>query len=193
MQQQLSELQRRVAASRKRTHGELANQIISKGKVIKTEKLSYKAFQSRYGKSIGRRAPGLFLEKLRYKAANAGGEVIEFSTRSTALSQTCQCGHRRKKALSERWHHCEQCGIRAQRDLYSAYLARFVHENRLDTFHANEAWAGAGVLLEQAVSNLNKTANSEARLASFGLDQRLSGLSAKEESVRHEALDVVAA
>ena len=79
------------------------------------------------------------------------------------------------------------------RDLYSAYLAHFVKEDRLDTPHAVEAWAGAGILLEQAVSNLNKTAISGARLASFGLDQRWSGLSAQEESVRHKALDVVAA
>lgn len=146
MQTRLAELQRKMSASRKRAHGELANQIIGIGKVIKTEKLSYKGFQKRYGRSVSKRAPGLFIEKLRYKAANAGGEVIEFSTRSTALSQMCQCGNKRKKALSERWHHCKECGIRGQRDLYSAYLARFVHEDRLDTSRADEAWVGAGAL-----------------------------------------------
>jgi len=101
-----------------------------------------------YGRSVQKRAPGLFLEKLRYKAANAGGTVIEFATRSTALSQTCQCGNRQKKQLKERWHNCHHCGIHVQRDLYSAYLARFVNENRLDTIQASEAWTGAGILLE---------------------------------------------
>ena len=48
------------------------------------------------------------------------------------------------------------------------------------------------MLLEQAVSNLNKTAIDKARLASFGLSQRQSGLSAKEKSVQNEALNIVA-
>ena len=65
-------------------------------------------------------------------------------------------------------------------------------ENRLDTSQALKAWTGAGILLEQAVSNSNKTAKGKARLASFGLGQRQSGLSVKEKSMRHEALDVVA-
>jgi len=191
-QYRVAELQRKLAETRKRAHGELANEILTLGKTIKTEKLSYKAFQRMFGKSVGTRAPGLFLEKLRYKAANAGGEVIEFNTRTTALSQTCQCGHKEKKRLKDRWHHCPICGIRAQRDLYSAYLARFVETDRLDTHQALEAWSGAGILLEQAVSNLNETAISKARLASFGLAQRQSGSSAKKESVQHKALDVVA-
>ena len=190
-QLKLSELCRKMQASRKRAHGELANHIIKLGKTIKTEKLSYKAFQKRFGRSVGRRAPGLFLEKLRYKAANAGGEVIEFSPRTTALSQSCQCGNRQKKPLKERWHHCSTCHINAQRDLYSAYLARFVHDNRLDTDQALKSWSGADILLEQAVSNLKETASGEVHLASFGLGQRQSGSSAKKGSMQYEALDVV--
>jgi hypothetical protein len=42
------------------------------------------------------------------------------------LSQTCHCGWVKKKARSQRWHGCP-CGASAQRDLFSAYLARFVH------------------------------------------------------------------
>lgn len=190
-QRQLSELHRKMQAARKRAHGELANDIIRLGSTIKTEKLSYKAFQKLFGKSIGLRAPGMFLEKLRYKAANAGGEVIELNTRTTALSQTCQCGHKHKKPLRERWHHCRKCCIQAQRDLYSAYLARFVENDRLDTHQALKAWSGAGILLERAVSNLKKTATGKTCLASFGLGQRQSGSSAKEGSVQYEALDVV--
>jgi putative transposase len=190
-QHKAANLQRKLAAARATAHGALVNGILKLGKTIKTEKLSYKSFQKLYGKSIQRRAPGLFLEKLRHKAANAGGEVIEFSTRTTALSQTCQCGNKQKKQLKDRWHHCTQCGIYAQRDLYSAYLARFVNAHRLDTIQAAEAWAGAGILLEQAVSNLNKTAIGGFCPASFGLGQSQSRLSVKKESVQHKALDVV--
>ncbi|PKL75730.1 MAG: hypothetical protein CVV27_13895, partial [Candidatus Melainabacteria bacterium HGW-Melainabacteria-1] len=32
-------------------------------------------------------------------------------------SQTCSgCGHREKKPLSQRWHQCQQCGLRLSRD-----------------------------------------------------------------------------
>ena len=192
MRNEIAELQRLMAATRKRSHGELSNKILSMGTTIKTEKLSYKGFQRNFGKSVGKRAPGLLIEILRRKAANAGGEVIEFNTRTTALSQSCQCGNKQKKALKERWHDCQHCGTRAQRDLYSAFLARFVQENKLDRSQAQDAWPGAGILLEQALSNLKETTTSKTRLASFGLGQSQSRLSVKKEAVSSEALDVVA-
>ena len=187
-----SELQRRMASTRKTSHGELSNNILAIGTTIKTEKLSYKGFQKNFGRSVGKRAPGLLMEILRRKAANAGGKVIEFNTRTTALSQSCQCGNKRKKARNERWHNCQQCGIHAQRDLYSAFLARFVQENKLDRSQALCAWPGAGILLEQAVSSLKETTTSKTRLASFGLGRSQSCLSVKQESVSSEALEVVA-
>ena len=192
IERKVAELERKKSESRKRSQGELVNDILILGKTIKTEKLSYKAFQKQFGKSVQNRAPGMFLEKLRTKAANAGGEVIEFPTRTTALSQVCQCGHRQKKALNMRWHHCVSCGVQAQRDLYSAYLARFVVGNRLDMSQACEAWAGGGMLLEQAISNLNQATIGKIRFASFGFNQSRSSSSVKEESIRHKALDVVA-
>ncbi len=48
----LAERYRREAAHRKTSHGQLANQIIAQGPTIKTEKLSYKAFQKQFGRSI---------------------------------------------------------------------------------------------------------------------------------------------
>lgn len=183
-----------MAAARKAAHGNLANKIFRVGSIIKTEKLSYKGWQKRFGRSVGFRAPGLFVEMLRRKAESAGGEVIEFNTRTTALSQTCHCGHKKKKPLKERWHDCAACGVKAQRDLYSAFLARFVENERLDaTNQVKAAWlAGADVLLEQAASNLKQTVTGKHRLASFGLGQRQSGSPLEKESIQHKALDVVA-
>ena len=89
--------------------------------------------------------------------------------------------------MASLWHHCDYCGISAQRDLYSAYLARFVRDNRLDISQAESAWPGADILLEQAISNLKETTTSKACLASFGLNQRQSCLSVKEESMRTSA------
>jgi len=188
---QVSKLSKKMKETRKKAHGELCNDILKIGTTVKTEKLSYKGFQKMFGKSAGRRAPGTFLEILRYKAVNAGGEVIEFNTRTTALSQVCQCGAKKKKKLKERWHNCPECGIKVQRDVYSAYLACFVECDRLDADQARSAWPGADILLEQAVFNLNKTAIGKARLASFGLGKRQSGSSAKVGSMQYEALDVV--
>jgi len=183
MRLQNLELYRKMAETRKSAHGNLANKILNIfGKTIKTEKLSYKSWQKNFGKSIGFRAPGLFVDILSRKAERAGGEVIEFNTRKTALSQTCQCGSKVKKRLKDRQHKCKTCGITAQRDLYSAFLARFVEYDKLDISQAKKTWASAGILLKQAMSNLNKTTIGKDRLASFGLDQSQSGCLLKKES-----------
>ncbi len=145
----LAELFRREAAYRRTLHGQLANQILRHGVTIKTEKLSYKAFQKRFGRSISVRAPKLFLTILTRKAESAGGQVIEFNTRTTALSQTCLCGQKHKKRLSERVHACD-CGVTMQRDLFSAYLARFVEDDALQVTKAAESWSGAEPLLRTA-------------------------------------------
>jgi len=127
----LAFLQRKLSTHRKSLHGNLANRILKQGKHmfvrcahqcgneaqiidgrvqgtkhIKTEKLSYKAFQKMYGKSVQNRAPSMFLEILRRKAENAGGSVTEFATSTTKLSQYChKCGKYTKKPLSQRVHN----------------------------------------------------------------------------------------
>ncbi|HEY9796530.1 MAG TPA: transposase [Leptolyngbyaceae cyanobacterium] len=121
-------LERKLAAHRKSLHGELVNNILRTGDTFKLEKLSYKAFQKLFGKSVGKRAPGMFVSHLKNKAERAGGRVVEIPTHSTKLSQTCQCGRVKKKKLSERVHKCE-CGIQMQRDLYSAFLAKHIEPN----------------------------------------------------------------
>lgn len=166
---QLADIARREASFRKAQHGNLANQIIRIGNKIKTEKLSYKAFQKLFGSSVGLRAPGMFIETLKRKAENAGGEVIEINTWNTALSQTCHCGRKEKKPLSERWHKC-QCGVEAQRDLYSAYLACFVQDNKLMVSQAQKAWEGMDIALHTAMSKL-KHASSRHQPASLGLQK----------------------
>jgi putative transposase len=103
---ELAELQRVLATTRKRSHGKLANEILKLGTNIKTKKLSYEAFQRTFGKSVLRRAPGLFMVMLRRKAENAGGQIIEFPTQITKLSEICHCGEVKKKPLLQRQHIC---------------------------------------------------------------------------------------
>lgn len=195
---ELSEIQRKQAAHRKSLHGRLANEILAMGPTIRTEKLSYKAFQRMFGKSVGFRAPGMFVSMLRRKAVSAGGAVEEFPTRTTRLSQICICGSVKKKPLSQRWHRCE-CGVAAQRDLFSAFLARCVEAEVLNAGLAIELWPRADCFLQAALGNI-QAASSGHLPASFGLrpaqssrlNRRQSRSLANVRPINGEALDVVA-
>jgi hypothetical protein len=119
--------ERKLAAHRKSLHGRLAHQIVQSGKTIIIEKLAYRGWQKRYGRSVGRCAPGMFIDHLRRTVASTGGTLHEVPTRSTRLSQYCHgCRRFVPKPLSQRLHQCP-CGIGpVQRDLYSAFLAAFL-------------------------------------------------------------------
>jgi hypothetical protein len=103
------------------------HEVVALGNTIILEKISYKAWQKTFGKSVGLRAPGMFVELLRRIVASTGGILVEVPTRTTALSQWCHgCGKRVKKPLSQRWHQCS-CGVGpVQRDLYSAFLTAYL-------------------------------------------------------------------
>jgi putative transposase len=97
------ERERCLAAERRRSHGELANRILGNGTTVKTEKLSYKAWQrQRYGKSTKVRSPAAFVNVLRNKIRAARGELIEFGTRNSAFpsSATCVARTRKSRCLS---------------------------------------------------------------------------------------------
>jgi hypothetical protein len=97
---------------------------------------------------------------MRRKAESAGGQQLyEYNPRTTALSQTCLCGNRKKKPLSQRVHRCG-CGIREDRDLFSAYLGLHVRTqvdgvDRLDLRSARQGW-----LHRQDVDELPKSSRS---------------------------------
>ncbi len=119
--------ERRLAAHRKSLHGQMIHQIVAVGNTVITEKISYRGWQKRYGRSVGLRAPGMLIDHLRRTVASTGGTLHEVPTRSTKLSQYCHgCGMFVPKPLSQRWHQCP-CGIGpVQRDLYSAFLAAYL-------------------------------------------------------------------
>jgi putative transposase len=193
-EERLAETHRRLAAARKTSQGRLANRVLAMGDVFQIEKVSYRAFQRAFGRSVGLRAPGVFVERLRRKAENAGGRVVEFSTRTTALSQVCHCGRRQKKPLRQRWHECP-CGVCAQRDLYSAFLARFVVSTEagdlLCASQAADAWAGAEPLLRRAAQSIDQPARGPVSRPRPRRGQ--SGLPAEGTGAGAEAGDAVAA
>jgi hypothetical protein len=121
MRRRLAQQERKLASHRKSLHGRLVNEIIRVGNDIRIEKISYISWQKQFGKSVGMRAPGMFIDHLRRTVASTGGTLQEFATHTTKLSQYCHgCQTYTKKPLSQRWHQCA-CGIGpVQRDLYSA-------------------------------------------------------------------------
>lgn len=162
IQQRKANIERKLAAHRKSLQGELVNTILSVGKYINIEKLSYKAFQKMFGRSVGKRAPGSFVSRLKQKAENAGGCVNEFSTYNTKLSQRCVCGAIKKKPLFERIHSCP-CGVNQQRDLLSAYLALHVDGNGcFQVEQAQSQFSGVESLLWSAWKQAENTYNQSS-------------------------------
>jgi transposase len=148
----LATQERKLALYRKSLHGRLVHEIICLGNQIHIEKISYKGWQKRYGRSVGLRAPGMLIDRLRRTVASTGGTLHEVPTRTTKLSQYCHgCGIYQKKPLSQRWHHCS-CGIGPiQRDLYSALLAAWLHPPDSHPSIAHQEWEGAETRLRAAV------------------------------------------
>ena len=76
-----------------------------------------------------------------------------------------------QKPLRQRWHGCD-CGVCAQRDLYSAYLARFVNPDTsvLKARQAQAAWRRGEPLVQAAYQHAtsNQRASGRQPLSSFG-------------------------
>lgn len=158
-----ADIERRLAAERKRSHGELANQILSIGHEIKTEGVSILGWQrSWFGRSIGKRAPASLMTIIEQKIkALKDGSYEEFSTYKTKLSQIDhKTGLYTKKPLSQR-EHVFGDGSVVQRDLYSAFLAKYVFSHKLDISQVSKAWAGAESLLRLAASSYTKGARGK--------------------------------
>jgi hypothetical protein len=154
--------ERKLAAYRKSLHGQHVHEIVAVGNTVILEKISYKAWQKQYGKSVGLRAPGMFVEMLRRTVARTGGTLLEVPTRTAKLSQFCHgCGCVVKKPLSQRWHHCP-CGVGpVQRDLYSAFLASTLSVDQVIPSCAQSVilWEGAEARLQAAHERVLQRAN----------------------------------
>ena len=94
-----------------------ARKVVNRHGFVATEKLEPKNMQKnrRLSKSIADVAWSLFRHCLEYKAEEARIGFKAVNPKYT--SQDCSaCGHREKKALSDRVHHCKACGYMTDRD-----------------------------------------------------------------------------
>ena len=182
--------ERKLAAHRKSLHGRLVHEIVAIGNTVITEKISYRAWQKQFGKSVGLRAPGMFIDMLKRTVASTGGTLVEVPTRTTKLSQFCHgCGQLVPKPLWQRWHECP-CGVGPiQRDLYSAFLAAYLDPADLLPSCARQryaaGWEGAEPRLRAAYESSHPTRKCGAASASLLRYPRSQSASAQKSMSSH--------
>jgi hypothetical protein len=90
--------ERALAAYRKSLHGRRVHEIVAVGNTLILEKISYKGWQKRYGKSVGLRAPGMFVDQLRRTGAahgrHPGGSSHALEHPLTILSRLRMAGEK---------------------------------------------------------------------------------------------------
>ena len=108
---------KKVSDTRKDFHFKTAKILLDRYDVVAVEKLNIKGLAKTWlSKSINDAGWGQFISILSNKAENAGLKVIAVNPNGT--SQECSsCGHKLKKALSERTHNCPVCHTSLCRDL----------------------------------------------------------------------------
>jgi putative transposase len=130
---ELGRLTRKLANRRKDRSHKISAQLVADHAIICTEDLSISS-KTRAGKTNQVRkaglnrevldtAPALLFTQLRYKAEEAGIELVFIDTRKHKPSQTCpSCGVVKKKSLGQRTHQCDDCGFVASRDQAAALV-----------------------------------------------------------------------
>jgi putative transposase len=186
-------LERHKTAYAKSQNRRIVNEILRHGNIIKTEKVSVKGWQKRYGQAISAKSPGFVQSELKRKAENAGGQFITFSTSYTALSQTHLDGSRIKKSLSERVHR-DVTGVFMHRDIFSAFLSRYINED--DTLSLQDAqfeYPRLESILrsawQQYQTNCEQVSASESRLSHLPSEQfDLEGKNVNQIAIKSEKL-----
>ncbi len=115
---------------------QVAAQIVSVNSLVATEELNLKGMTKRAKKGSKRKRQktglnrsmldvgiGMLKTAIEYKLEEAGGQFHLVPTKKVKPSQTCpECGHQRKKSLSERVHQCRECGCVEDRDVAAAKI-----------------------------------------------------------------------
>ncbi len=177
------ELERRKAAYAKSQNRKIVNEILRHGKYIKTENVSVKGWQKRYGKAMVAKSPGFVQSELKRKAESAGGSFQKFSTRNTALSQTHLDGTRIKKSLSQREHYDVTGIVPHHRDLWSSFLARYVNQDELSLQDAQLEYQRLESVLLEAWQRYQQLASGVGESETLRSDSSVEQVSMKLESI----------
>ena len=132
-------LRRRIACRRRDFLHKTSTTLVARASLLATETLAvrnmtasakgtkkdpgkYVRQKAALNRSILDGAPATFLTMIRYKAEEAGVDLVEVPAREVKPSQTCpRCRAVRKKTLRERRHDCA-CGASLHRDHASAIV-----------------------------------------------------------------------
>jgi putative transposase len=152
-------IQSKVARQRQNWHHQVAVEIVSCNSLIATEKLNLKGMTRKSKGKRKRQKSGLnrsildvgignLKSLIKEKVTEAGGFYIEVPTQKIKPSQTCpNCGHQRKKMLSERVHNCDKCGYSCDRDVAAAQVmlnyARGLEQASLDAESSSSTLCGS--------------------------------------------------
>ncbi len=116
----LARLHEKLADTRLDFLHKAANSLLSKYSLITLEKLSPKRMSMQnYGKAINDAGWGIFANILSYKAEEAGCELVFVNPENTS-KECSRCRAIVEKKLSERVHHCPNCGLTLDRDINAA-------------------------------------------------------------------------
>lgn len=118
---ELQKIHQKIFNQRNDFQHKLSTKVISGNDLIAIEKLNHKGLGKGFlAKQVSDASWASFFDKLRYKAENAGRELIEVNPNGT--SQTCICSANVPKTLAVRIHICSSCGLKADRDFVSAQV-----------------------------------------------------------------------
>ena len=134
--QAVGKIQSKVARQRKDWQHKVSVEIVSSNSLIGTEQLNLKGMTKKAKKGSKRKKQKTGLNRsildvgigelksmIAYKVIEAGGRYIEVPTRQVKPSQTCpKCYFQKKKDLSQRVHHCGNCGYKTNRDTAAAQV-----------------------------------------------------------------------
>ena len=173
------ELYRKMAVKRKQSHEILANKVVAMGLDVRVETMHYKGLQKRakqttrnkkngrinkkkrFGRSLGNRAPAMFLNILEQKLKYFDQDLKKVDTTALRASQFDHVtGTYTKKELKDRWNQLN--GRQVQRDLYSAFLIANTNEelNAVDTMQADQ-WYDRFLKLHDMEMERIKQSNSK--------------------------------
>lgn len=127
--ERVTSLHAKIARSRNNHLHQVSTSLVRRFGMVVIEKLNVKGFAGgMLAREVHDVAWGRFILMLRYKAAKAGGQLVEVDPNYT--SQTCpECGTIKKKELSERTHRCP-CGCVLDRDVAAARIILLRAGNR---------------------------------------------------------------
>ena len=113
-------LHEKIANARKDFLHKFSSKLVSAYSLIAMERLAPKEMaEKNFGKSIHDAGWSMFANMIRYKAEEAGCEVVFVNPKNTT-KECSSCGVLSEKTLMDRMHNCPVCSLSADRDINAA-------------------------------------------------------------------------